>query len=269
MFALVFSSMTGCSRLDLAVRFADNYIMSEADDYLELTRAQEKEIRPELEKSLLEIRRHEFPAFAEHLEKTEAMIAGESPSTELIEKNQQDARRLFERALARLEPVSLKTLDQSTAENEKAFITAMNEKTEELKEKAAEPSEARAAGEAARMRRSIEHWVSLNKEQRQLIEKWSRENPTDLSLRIQDREKTLTHFLSLTKEERKSWLEKLHRSPDSLRSEENNTYWKQRQANSRALFLELWKSLTESQKAELRKELLSKAAALKKLSKVD
>src|SRR5688572_9100758 len=58
---------SACSRMDLAVKWADTYTLSKIDDHFDISAQQKKEIKKDVDHAVLQIRKEMFPAYSDYL----------------------------------------------------------------------------------------------------------------------------------------------------------------------------------------------------------
>ncbi|HEY8270055.1 MAG TPA: hypothetical protein VIG33_04155, partial [Pseudobdellovibrionaceae bacterium] len=85
LFLCIFGTLS-CSRLDIAVNWADTYIVSQVDDYFDLTSQQNKELKESLKKDILKIRQEQFLDWARELRRFNKYILEKNLNEETFHK---------------------------------------------------------------------------------------------------------------------------------------------------------------------------------------
>lgn len=262
---------TGCSRWDWAIRFADVYLMSEADRLFDLTREQERRLKPEVQTVIKEIRRQDFPVFAEFLQRIATGV--ESASEEGIKKDQIDAwflegKRSLSLVMRRFEPAALDLARDAGDEQAKSFEEEFKRSTDKLR-KRTDTEKKLYERDFERAERWFEMWIRRpTKEQQRMLEEYVRGNPSPINEQLQHREKMLADFLAVKGDARIEWIKKFYENPDALREPSYAAKMDTREAKLRDFLFRIGQTMSKEQKEYLTKDLREKAAQLQRLSVV-
>lgn len=261
--------LSGCSRWDWALRFADVYLMSEADRFFDLTTAQEKRLKPEVQAIIAEIRREDFPVFADFLDRINAAVA-DLPA-EGIDRSRLDAwftesKKHFARLARRFEPAALNLARDAGDEQAAHFETEFKRGTEKLRKKTDTPDK-RFEHDFERAERWFKTWLHRpTKEQRLLLEAYVRDNPTPVAEQLAHRERLLADFLAQKGEARLAWIKKFYENPEALRDKAYAEKMATRENKLKDFLVAISKTLSAEQKKKLSENLSDKAAQLRRLA---
>lgn len=259
----------GCSRWDWALRFADVYLMSEADRFFDLTSAQEKRLKPEVQAIIEDIRREDFPVFADFLDRINAAtkeIPPEGMPRAPIDGWFAESKTYFARTLRRFEPAALNLARDAGDEQAAHFEAEFKEGTEKLRKKTDTP-EKRFERDHDRAEGWFETWLHRpTKEQRELLEAYVRDNPTPVTEQLAHRERLLTEFLAQKGEARVAWIKKFYENPEAMRDKAYAEKMSAREHKLKDFLVAISKTLSSEQKKKLSENLADKAAQLRRLA---
>ncbi|WP_413290688.1 DUF6279 family lipoprotein [Bdellovibrio sp. HCB337] len=263
-----FLGIISCTRLDIAVNWADTYIASQVDDYFDLSSQQNKELKSDLKQDLRKIRSQQFPIWAKTLRQLEKEVRAGTLTEAGFAKYYRDAIAASQHLLPMFTDTAVEFISSASAEQLEHFERAIRKKNVENEQKIQNSEQARNDSRKKYLR-WIEMWIeSLTKDQDQLLNQHLNNNPFPARAQIKNR----THVLEKFTEARKS--------PESLQNFVRNYYtdknqysdpnYKQAltayQADLEKFGYQLLNSLSEKQKSLLCENLTEKAALLEKLA---
>lgn len=268
---LCFTATVSCSKLDVAVSWADTYIVSQVDDYFDIKSTQRKDLKESLKKDIDKIRKEQFPVWAAELRRFEKDVRedtlNEASFHDYFEKTLDTSKKIQPyfadtavKFISTTTPAQLehfeRTLRKNNVEDEKKIQNGKKTRNETRK----------------KYLRWVEMWIdSLSKDQDQLLNQHLDENP----------------FPALALVKNKNYvLEKLHearKSPESLKNFVRNYYHNKYQyadpdyqkalvsyqAGLEKFIYSLIKSMNEKQKKLLSESLTEKASSLERLAAKD
>ncbi len=213
--ALVFTS---CSKLSVAVYWADTFAVSELDDYFQISRAQKSETQKSVQLQLSEIRRSDFPRLAELFEEAAGQLENQKLGKEEILSLRTRLIYLMLSMSIRFEPIILQLMLWEKENKFQKFDLALKEKQEERWQKIS--SEEKRIKEA---RRRVERLISrsvgyLTDDQEKRLIEVLRTNP--LQLEWENRNIVFQKFVQARPTEMESFLKKFFHQWESLQSVE-------------------------------------------------
>lgn len=261
--------ISGCSRLDVAINWADTVVLSRVEDYYDLSSQQKKAFKKEFKIVFAEVRQQDFPLFAKFLDSISDSVKKNDLSIVSIRKHFQASREIFIGAMARFEPLIQRMNDeqaQSGFENfDREFLKKYKEDLEELQS---------TKKEAKKLRKQYYRFIdqtieSLSDLQKKSLDQQLSENPPPKRLQLESRKSLHDNFslIRSDKTQRKEFLTGFVKNWESLQTAE---YLSARKAYQEKLILwvyELSQSLSEKQKQKIIKNLNELSLELIQLSK--
>lgn len=213
--ALVFSS---CSKLSVAVYWADTFAVSELDDYFQVSSAQKSETQKAIQLQLHEIRKSDFLKLADLLEEAAGQLEKEKLGKAEILSLRTRLVDLMLSMSKRFEPVILQLMLWEKENSFQRFDRALKEKQEERWQKIS--SEEKRLKEA---RRRVERLISrsvgyLTEDQEKRLIEVLRTNP--LQLEWENRNVVFQKFVQVRSTEMEGFLKKYFHQWESLQSAE-------------------------------------------------
>lgn len=257
---------TGCSRWQLAVRFADNYLMYQVDSALDLNRDQKSVLKPQVQQALAGIKENEAKKLADLLEKAEATLRqdGDLTSTRIRGWNA-EAQKIALQGVQRFEAATLELMGSLTQEQEQHFVSYFNKRTEKMKKEIDTPDKS-FEKDLERTLRTAQFFIAdLTRDQRKRIEEFVRKNPSDFDSQMENRESLFQSFVALEKQARPAWIRTFLSNPDELRSPKAKAASENRQQKLAELFEEIWSRMPEKQRERFLVNLKDKAAEFRRL----
>jgi hypothetical protein len=254
----------GCSRLDLAVNWADDYIIRQADNYFDLSSKQQTEYKVKVQKDIDRIKTENFPKIAKFLGKISGAVDKGAISEKYIADSFDEGTKLFREALHQFDGTAIDFLSHASDEQMKHFVEEFNDKTKGIKEETETPKE-----RMKRQRKTYERWTkefigSLSSEQKDILEKQIKNNPYPYELQVKNRETFRDKLLEV------------HNNPASIKGFVTRIEKQRTDAYDDALdtfheglksyLWDLYRSLSPDQKNSLAKKLNERASELDKIA---
>ena len=258
-----------CQQFGLAVRFADVYLLHELDHFLDLTAAQNKEVKPEVKRVIKDIREQEFPKAADFLESIAASLQTKEPTKSQLAEWLAGAQKIGRSGIQRFEPLALQISKSSSKKQEENFAREFREKTEEMRAKSATPDQAFKT-ERKRVAKWIDYWLGgLSSAQEDSLNAFLHEHPWPIDLQLKNRDKLLADFLKTTGPAREDWIHQFYTEAEVFWLPEYKTAHGAWSETFQLYLLKLWGSLDPKQKKTMFEAAKKKAAELRKLSHMD
>lgn len=263
-----FIGIISCTRLDIAVNWADTYIASQVDDYFDLSSQQNKDLKNNLKRDLRKIRSEQFPVWAKTLRQLEKEIRSGTLTEAGFATYYRDAIAASQTLLPEFKETALKFISTASSEQLEHFERTIRKKNVENEQKIQNSEQARNDSRKKYLR-WIEMWVeSLTKDQNQLLNQHLSNDPFPAIAQIKNRNYVLEKFTEARK------------SPESLQNFVRNYYTDKNQyadpnytqalanyqSNLEKFGYQLLKSLNEKQKSLLCENLTEKASLLERLA---
>lgn len=259
----------GCSRLDFAVRFADFYLMHEADRLFDLNSKQEKDLKPEVQQILTDIRRNDFPKIADLLENVETQLRTKGLTPAAEDEWFAGGERIFREVLDRVQPSALRVARESSPAQEANFAKEMKKDSENALDEVATPAKEKKANRKRVLKWTDDLMGSLTSAQDKDLDQFASEHPFPVRLQVKNKDQLLDQFLKVPREKREAWIKKLFAEPEALWLPEYKKARTDWQSAMKGYGKKLWESLGNEQKQALFAGLKRKAGDFRRLSKVE
>lgn len=258
-----------CSRLELALRWADTFVMSSVTDYFELNSAQSAAARAEFKRVLDDIQSEDFPPWSQHLrEFAEALERKAVKEAELLAFIDQ-GEQAFRKTTARFEKMGQMIVADQVASDFKMFDREFEKKYEKDLKKANDPKEQMKQARAKVDRIVSESVGDLTKAQEEMVEAGLRAHPAPQKLLLESRRSVYESFKNARKQEssRVEFVRRFFNQWESLQTPDYRKAREEYRKASKTLILAVFASMTDEQRAHFVDRLRSRAAELEKLSK--
>jgi len=133
--------VSGCSRLDFAMKWADTFVMASVTDYFDLTSQQDEEARGDFKKALVEVQKQDFPIFSAWLFRFSEEIEFKKMTDKKMDVYLEEAEKNLRKSLARFEPMAQNLVIDQIPSNFKMFDKEFLRKHDKDIEKAKDESE--------------------------------------------------------------------------------------------------------------------------------
>ena len=250
----------GCSRLDLALKFVDTYVVYKIDDYFDLTSKQKDWLRSEFEKDFAKIKSTIIPKAAQDLDRLSTTIKNKKTFTE--DEVETELNQFFAYFID-----IVKTFTQ----NAKSFASLLSAKQVETFQKNylekmqdfKESNNQKKAQE--RMLKSFDNWFGhLGPAQMSLIANFIKENPFPVDSLISNRLRLSDEFkqVFLIEASRNSFIERLFTDYNSMLDSNYTQLRNNRNKNFVKMLTSILNSMTDEQRNELASNLKNRANQL-------
>lgn len=254
-----------CSRLDLAVQFANTYVTNKADDYFDLTREQIKWLRENFEKDFLRVQRTIFPQIASEMVRASDIINTNRPvDTTTVMITYERVKNLFYDGLRMFSGSSVLFADKLRPNQVTYFQKEFDKKMNDLRE------DENSKESYKKMKKHFNSWLgSLTAMQKNEMEDFSKVNPPVTIEKIYNRQQLAHEFTSSfpDKENRKRFIIKLTTQFDQVYEGKFSKSAKDRNNGIIALVTSILNKMTDDQRQTLVQTLRDRANQLIKISK--
>jgi hypothetical protein len=253
----------GCSRLDLALKFVDTYVVYKVDDYFDLTSKQKDWLRVEFEKDFAKIKSNILPKAAKDLERLSITIANKKTYTE--KEIEAELELLF---------TYFMEIVRTFTQNAKSFASLLSIKQVEnfqknYREKLEDFRESNTPKKAQdRMLTSYDNWFgSLSSAQTSMITSFITENPFPTDLLVTNRLRLSDEFKEAFAVEasRNSFIDRLFTDYNSMLDSNYTVLRSNRNKSFIRLLTSMLNSMTEDQREELATNLKNRSNQLMKI----
>lgn len=263
-----FMILSGCSRLDIVMRWADTFVMSSVTDYFELTSEQDDLVREEFKSALKDVQKKDFPAFVERLREFAEQVEKKDLTDTKMDQFLASVDKSLKVSLARFEPMAQKLVADQVKTDFKMFDKEFSRKLEKDMKKAKDPAE-----QLEKARKNVERFVKetvgqLRPEQEIEIQAFIKAEPFPAILQVESRQFTFDKFREIRKEakKREEYIHKYFTDWDSLQTPE---YRKARDISLgkyRGWIKKVLGCLDDKQRAHLVESLRSRADELRRIA---
>lgn len=257
-------SLTGCSRLDMAFRWADTYIASKVDDYFDISSKQSKELKNGIQKDLEGLKAQVLPSWIERLQGIQQEVQTGSIN---------DSRVAFYFAAFMKDVEQINSYFSSTAVN---FIASTNLKQIEHFNKSFQKKNQDDLEKSRDLayvkneyREKYEEWFeiflgSLTAEQKKLMDDNLNNSPFPAELKAKNKNFVMQAFLNHkdSPEEMKAFVKDYYTNPDKYDLPEYRTALAKYQGDLQELVAQIIGTMTQKQKASLKVNIDEKTAQL-------
>lgn len=193
--------MSGCSRMDLALRWADTFVLATVDDYFLMDSTQKARTRSEFNQALQQVRKNEFSRIADLLEDSANKLESSQFGAPEVEVFHRTFNQIFKSAVGRFELMGQNLLADQVATDFKLFDQEYQEQQEDRKKDLED-----VKAQSKKTLKSIEDFVEetieyLTKIQKQDLQEFVLKHPRPAQLAFQSREKMYEKFKSVRKDE--------------------------------------------------------------------
>ncbi|MBX3019383.1 MAG: hypothetical protein KF767_15965 [Bdellovibrionaceae bacterium] len=258
----------GCSRLDLALRWADTFVMYSVTDYFELSSVQKTEARQEFNTALGELRREDFPKLSAELRRLADLADQNAFTAENVEEHLKLLQDGFLAAGRRFEPMAQKLIQDQVAVNFKQFDTEVMKKYEKDLKRAQDPAQARS-----KMKNRAEDIVDdtieyLTPAQKEAFKGWVQQTTPPQVQQVENRRIVLDKFKAVRADEaaRRKFVHDFFHNWESLQGAEYLTARAEYQKKIRDFVIQIATSLEEKQRKNLSEKLRARAGELDRLA---
>lgn len=258
----------GCSRLDLALRWADTFVMYSVTDYFELSSAQKTEARKEFNRALADLKREDFSKLSAELRALAELSDQNAFTAENVENHLKLLQDGFLAAGRRFEPMAQKLIQDQVAVNFKQFDTEVMKKYEKDLKRAQDPAQARS-----KMKNRADDIIDdtigyLTSSQKEAFKAWVQQTTPPQVQQVENRRIVLDKFKAIRGEEaaRKKFVHDFFHNWESLQGAEYLTARADYQKKIRDFVVQIATTLEEKQRKNLSENLRARADELDRLA---
>ncbi len=262
LFAILLAS---CSKIDMAMKWADWMIVKETDSYFDLTDTQNKDLKNQVQKDLARVKKENFPQIAKFLRKVADQAEVDKISVEEILQLQNEFQKTVRAALNQFQTTALDFSMKASAEQIEHFKKKYNKQTEKHLDDVKTDKD-KFKLQKQRFEKWTDEWMGgLTSEQRVALESDIKAFPFPWDLQIRSREFSLKKFLEAQKSRStlKTYMDQL----EDERDPEYENALKDYQAHLRVYIVSLYRSLSKDQKKYLLKKLRDRAQEFEGLAR--
>jgi hypothetical protein len=249
--------LISCSRISIAVHWADTFVLSGVEDYFDLSSAQKSQFKTEFKLILKEIEKNDFPKLAEYLESLAATVENNQLTLTVVQDYIKKGGGLIKNAFIKFEPLAIRIVEEQASKGFESFDNEFNEKfNKDLKE--LDDQNARAK----KLKKQYEFWIDqtvdfLQESQEKSLTEQIAENPSPKQLQLQSKKSVYDKFVIARANPiaRKEFISKFFNDWESLQTTE---YLQARKVYHEKLFVwiyQLSQTLNEKQKRNLTENL--------------
>ena len=247
------------------MKWADWAIVKETDSYFDLTKAQNKELKQQIQKDLARVKKENFPIIAKFLRKIADQLKADKLSTEEIQGIQTEFQTVVRAALNQFQSTALDFSMSTSPEQIEYFKKKYNAETEKHAEEIKTEKD-----QFKLQKKNFEKWTDewlngLNSSQQVRLEEDIKAFPFPWQLQVRSRDVSLKNFLKarLSRDTLKIYMDKA----EDERDPEYEKALKEYQIHLRIFIGSLFQSLTIEQKKYLIHKLESRAQELDVLAR--
>lgn len=169
-------TVAGCSRIDLAYRNLHLLIPWSLNDYLDLSRDQQKRFRAQLQSHLGWHCRTQLPNYLDAIERLEQQVSSNRLDEAALRQHYEQARRAVQTVAVEITPSSTELLRELNDRQVSELKEGLEKDRREHREKYLEPPLSQQIDDRAeRVLQRVEQWLgSSNDAQRERIRDWAR-----------------------------------------------------------------------------------------------
>jgi hypothetical protein len=257
--------LNSCSRLDLAVNFADTYIVNKTDNYFDLTSEQKKWLNLNFDKDFSKVKEIIFPRIASELFKAANMISSKAPlGASDIKLAYERLNKLFYDGLQMFSSDAVLLVDQLNTNQIIYFQKEFDKKMKELQENE------NSKDSYKKMKKQFDSWLGeMTSLQKKELESFTTANPPLTNEIVNNRQLLAHEFVSSYYDQslRRKFVEKIMNHFGE--SYEANFSIKMKERNNKIIELttSILNQITNEQREILVNRLKDRANQLLKISK--
>lgn len=213
---------SGCTRLDLAVKWADTYFLSSLGDYFDLPANQREDIRKDFNLALSTIQKNEFPVLAEKLISLAQTTEKNELSEIYLRKKIEEIGEVLRKGIQRLEPLAQKVVKIQSLNGfhhfDEEFLHKYNQDLLEITDEKKQKKLAQ---------KKVDRWVDETVEfltitQKSNLDEIMKKSPPPLFLQLESRRIVFDRFRQAREDQlkREVFISQLFTEWDSLQTQE-------------------------------------------------
>jgi hypothetical protein len=259
---------TGCSRLDIAFRWADTYIASKVDDYFDISSKQSKDLKKDIQKDLNSIKVAMLPNWIDRLQGIQKDVDSAQLNEEQVAIYFTGFMKDVDQITSHFSTTAVDFIATTNPDQIEYFKKSFHKKNQEDLEKAQNVSKLRKE-----YRDKYEEWFemflgSLTKEQRQLMEDNLEKSPFPAELKAKNKDYVFQKFFEHkgSVEEMKAFVREYYTNPEKYDMPEYRQAFVQYQKDLQKLVTQILTTMTDKQKAALKDSINEKTAQLRSIA---
>lgn len=263
---LSFSSLTACSRLDFAFKWADTYIASEVDDYFDISSQQNKSLKNSLKYDFEKMKVAILPDWITNAQQIQKDLTNGTLDKKEINKIFTSVLSNIERLTSLFSKTAVEFIATTSSNQLEYFTKTFREKTEEDRQKLQD--EGKTEKHLKKYYKYFEMFLgSLTGDQKKLIENHIRTAPFPSELKIKNKEWVFQQFMKkrYSLSDLKNFVEDYLNQPEKFQLPEYRQELQKYYQNLQVLLLDVSETLTPKQKESLRQNLEDKIVQLEKI----
>ncbi|MGE5087348.1 MAG: DUF6279 family lipoprotein [Bacillota bacterium] len=257
-------SLTGCSRLDIAFRWADTYIASKVDDYFDISSKQSKELKHGIQKDLQELKAQVLPGWIDRLQGIQQEVQEGSINDTRVAFYFSSFLKDVEHINSYFSTTAVDFIASTNPTQLEHFNKAFQKKNREDLEKAQDLAKVKKE-----YREKYEEWFemflgSLTPEQMKMMEDNLNNSPFPAELKAKNKSFVMQSFLRHkdSPDEMKNFVKDYYNNPDKYDLPEYRSAFTKYQANLQKLVAQIISMMTQKQKESLKENINEKTAQL-------
>lgn len=195
--------LASCTKLQLAYRFADEYMLHQANSFFDLSSEQYKTYKAKVEDDLGRIKKNEGPEVIAFLRSIKTDIEKKDLNGKKVESRYDEGVKLASRIIHEFDSTALdisRSLSDKQIEN---FKSEYNERLDDYKEDLDTPTE-KYAHQKKRYFRMLREWIgNLTIEQEKQLDTFIRTNPYPYDQQIKNRQEMRDKYIQVRKDPKK------------------------------------------------------------------
>ena len=261
----LFLFLNSCSRLDIAVQFANTYVANKADDYFDLTSEQKKWLRANFEKDFLNVQKVIFPQLAAELMKASEVISTKKNiEVATVQMSYDRMKNLFFESLRMFSNNAINFSDKLGPDQILVFQKEFDKKMRDLSE------DESSRNSFKKMKKQFDSWMgNLTAIQKKELENFNNLNPPLTSEKVHARQQLALEFVSSfpDKQNRRIFVSKITTKFDQLYESKLSKAYVVRNTRVMGLVASILNKISDDQRQSLVDTLRDRANQLIKISK--
>nr|BDT27571.1 DUF6279 family lipoprotein [Bacteriovorax sp. HI3] len=265
LFLTLILCLSACSRIDLAVYFADTYVQKKADEYFDLTRDQSKWLKKALKSDIDKVKKTIFPQLAAELIRNADIVNSQrSFDVATVQLSYERVRNLFYDGLRIFSPEAVAFSGKLEPSQVNVFQKEFDKKMRDIKEDASERESYK------RMKKHLDSWLGgLTSAQKKELESYVHNTPSHVNEKVYNRQLLAHEFVRSFPDlnARGKFVEGIFTRYESMREPAYSKLTNEKDREVIALVTSILNKMTDSQRETLIETLRDRANQLIKLSK--
>lgn len=265
LFLTIFLCFSACSRIDLAVYFADTYVQSKANTYFDLNSDQSKWLKGALKSDIEKVKKTIFPQLAAELLKAADTVSAQRVlETATVQLSYERVRNLFYEGLRLFAPEAVIFSRKLEASQVSVFQSEFDKKMRDIKEDESSKKSYK------RMKKHFDSWLgSMTSAQKKELEEHVQKNPPLINEKVYNRQLLAHEFVRVFPDlsARGKFVENLFSRYETMREPAYSKLTNEQDKKVIGLVKSILNKMTDSQRETLIDTLRDRANQLIKLSK--